>query len=219
MATNGGCHYKDAAWIVIGEACASQKATVRQTEVGFPKTVFTEDINSILAATCIYSTFVVQIMVQESRHVATGDLNSNITSVDIKSPVGALKIHDTDDQWDNTFHSICSKLPDKDRFLLLQNQRPFTSTQLYEEIRPRITKYTQHGFQRFIGAIDPIISHINSFTGIINSFVQSHPEISGLVWGSLYLLITVGTIPAKKKHRLTSSSACRTGTENLGFDY
>ncbi|KAL8847102.1 MAG: hypothetical protein Q9221_007851 [Calogaya cf. arnoldii] len=135
-------------------------------------------------------------MAQELRHVATSDVTPTITLVHIKSPDVAPHVHDRDDQWDNTFHSICSKLPEKDRLLLLQNQRPFTSTQLYDEIRPRIKKYTEHGFQKFISAIDPVLSHINSFTGIINSFVQSHPEISGLVWGSLYLLITVGITPA-----------------------
>lgn len=99
-----------------------------------------------------------------------------------------------DGQWDQVFASVCSKLPAKEKALILepQNQRPFTSIQLFDEVQPKAKKYTEHGFQRLISRLDPVLSHINSFTAIINTFVQTHPEVSGLIWGSLYLLITVG---------------------------
>lgn len=120
-------------------------------------------------------------------------------------PGDTNQVDEEDDQWNKTFHGVCSKLPEKDKAWLLQSQKPFTSTQLFEDIRPHIQKYSQHGFQQFISAIDPILSHINSFTGIINVFVQTHPEISGLIWGSLYLLITVDIVTtAKVQRRLMS---------------
>ena len=123
----------------------------------------------------------------------------------LTSPGVTNQVDELDDQWNKSFHDVCSKLPERDKAWLLQNQKPFTSTQLFEYIRPRIRKYTQHGFQKFISAIDPIVSHINSFTGIINTFVQTHPEISGLIWGSLYLLITVGIVStAKAQQKLMS---------------
>ena len=98
-----------------------------------------------------------------------------------------------DNDWVATFQQLQSSLPAEDKALLLDanHQKPFTSANLLESINERLEKYKRHPFQRFIGRIEPVLSHIHSFTGIINTFVQTHPEISGLFWGSLRILITV----------------------------
>ena len=103
----------------------------------------------------------------------------------------ALVIMDND--WVATFQQLQSSLPAEDKALLLDasHQKPFTSASILESINERLEQYKRHPFQRFIGKIEPVLSHIHSFTGIINTFVQTHPEISGLFWGSLPILITV----------------------------
>ena len=109
----------------------------------------------------------------------------------------ALGLVDVDDDWNETFQHVRSNLPAQDRSVLLSAdyQKPFTSVEILKYMNASLDKYTQHGFQCFIGKIEPILSHIHSFAGIINVFVQTHPEIAGLIWGSLRLLITVIKLP------------------------
>lgn len=135
-------------------------------------------------------------MAQEPHFVYSSGLNTPITEGGSTSIGTLTDSKATDDQWDETFKEVCTRLPEKDKehFLRPQNQEPFTITQMLEHIRPYLQKYTQHGFQRFVSMLDPVLSHINSFTVVINQFVQTHPEFSGLIWGSLYFLITVCTI-------------------------
>lgn len=135
-------------------------------------------------------------MLEDLKVLPASTLDTRMSQTVTESQGFKSEVCERDDQWDKTFRGVCSRLPTKDKVWLLkpQNQKPFTSTQLFEDINPRILTYTQHGFQKFISTIDPVLSHINSFAAIINSFVQTQPEISGFIWGSLYLLIKVGTV-------------------------
>ena len=135
-------------------------------------------------------------MAQDPKAIASNHVNIQDSQISATPVVVSREFLEEDNQWEKTFQDVCSKLPAKDKEWLLksQNQKCFTSTQIFEDIKPWVQKYTQHGFQKFIVAIEPVLSHINSFTGIINTFIQSHPEISGLIWGVLHLLITVSVL-------------------------
>ena len=127
-----------------------------------------------------------------------------------------------DVQWEETFHEVCSRIPakDKEQFLNPQNQKPFTSTQLFEDIRPHVRSYTQHRFQKFISTIDPVLSHINSFAAIISSFVQTNPGVSGLIWGSLYLVITVRKLITFRDMKGANKGTARWArTEDPGYHH
>lgn len=55
-------------------------------------------------------------------------------------------------------------------------------------MQPNVHICTKHGFQTFISRVDPVLSHINSFIAIEITFVQTHPEVAGLMWRqSLYI--------------------------------
>lgn len=145
-------------------------------------------------------------MLQDLEVLPAGALDTRISQTVTESQGVKSEVCERDDQWDETFRDVCSRLPEKEKIWLQksQNQKPFTSTQLFDNINPHIITYTDHGFQKFISTIDPVVSHINSFAAIINSFVQTQPEVSGFIWGSLYLLITVGTVLlADVPHELT----------------
>jgi hypothetical protein len=50
---------------------------------------------------------------------------------------------------------------------------------------------------RILARAEPFIAHLRSFSNVIATFTQAHPEIASLVWGSLALVLEVcldGTI-------------------------
>jgi hypothetical protein len=81
---------------------------------------------------------------------------------------------------------------DRETLLSGQHSRPFCSQVIVNSVDPLIARYQQKWVQRVSLRINPILSHIESFSNAINVYVQSNPAISGLVWGTLYLCITVG---------------------------
>jgi hypothetical protein len=50
-------------------------------------------------------------------------------------------------------------------------------------------KYRKHGLVLFLERINPFLTQLRSFSQIINSLIQSHPEIAALVWGSVSLIL------------------------------
>ena len=50
-------------------------------------------------------------------------------------------------------------------------------------------RYGKHRLVVFLGKINPFLAQLRSFSRIINTLVQSHPEIAALVWGLISLFL------------------------------
>ena len=77
---------------------------------------------------------------------------------------------------------------------LAEHEREYaTNVRSLEELTERArglkANYRKHGLVVLLGKIYPILAQLQSFSPIINTLVQSHPEIAALVWGSLYLIV------------------------------
>ena len=107
-----------------------------------------------------------------------------------------------DDLWDQAFQKALRKLPAKDSEWLAdeQNQKAFSSTQIIEAIQPFLEKYSNHPVQRFLAQIDPIVTHVRSFTDAIHTFTYANPTGARMVWGCVYLVLMVRTLISDRTH-------------------
>jgi hypothetical protein len=61
--------------------------------------------------------------------------------------------------------------------------------ELIEKARKLNVKYRQHRLALLLGRINPFLAQLRSFSRVINTLIQSHPEIAALVWGSVSLIL------------------------------
>ena len=50
-------------------------------------------------------------------------------------------------------------------------------------------QYRKHGLVVLLEKVHPLLVQLRSFSPIINTLVQSHPEIAALVWGMIALVV------------------------------
>ncbi|KAK3683303.1 P-loop containing nucleoside triphosphate hydrolase protein [Podospora appendiculata] len=86
--------------------------------------------------------------------------------------------NEAEDLWGQALRKALRSLPAKDSEWLAdeRNQQPFTSTQITE---------------RILAHIDPIVSHIRSFTSALSAVSHLNIVGVGLIWGSMHLLLVV----------------------------
>jgi hypothetical protein len=77
--------------------------------------------------------------------------------------------------------------------LTARERRHVTEVTSLEELIGKASKmnmkYRKHRLVLFLERINPFLAQLRSFSQIINSLVQSHPEIAALVWGSVSLIL------------------------------
>ncbi|KAI0859127.1 hypothetical protein F4860DRAFT_483967 [Xylaria cubensis] len=95
--------------------------------------------------------------------------------------------------WEHALQKALRKLPPNDSQWLrdIANREPFTSTQMLDRIRSHESSYSSHPVQKFLARIDPIVSHIRSFTIAITAISNADPTRAGVVWGSVSLVLIV----------------------------
>lgn len=98
-----------------------------------------------------------------------------------------------DDLWDSAVKEAVEKLPEKHVPWLLEpgNQKPYTTTQLLNNVAREHSKSSSNLFPRFFTSIDPILVHIASFQRSLAVIVAADPTGAGLIWGVFHLLIEV----------------------------
>ena len=52
--------------------------------------------------------------------------------------------------------------------------------------------YDRQRLPRFMEKCGPFLEHLLTFSGVIDTFVSSDPKVSGLIWGSLKLVLEAG---------------------------
>jgi hypothetical protein len=96
--------------------------------------------------------------------------------------------------WAQELHYFEGKLSAADFALLDQHMhaKPLTTDVLLASTLSCVETYDRRWFQETLRKLDPLFDHIKSFSSIVDVFVQTNPAISGLIWGSVHLAITVG---------------------------
>jgi len=61
--------------------------------------------------------------------------------------------------------------------------------------------------------ISPLLESIQQFSGIVETFVSSHPQIAALNWGSIKLVLQVSELPATLKQM-----SCRSASDRFLFN-
>lgn len=92
------------------------------------------------------------------------------------------------DIWTATLQRCKSQLPPKD----LQNIVQIRShDQLIKSIGELKQQYQSRKTIRALNFIEPVIQNLRSFNGVIDTAIQSNPDIAALCWGGLKLIIEV----------------------------
>jgi hypothetical protein len=63
--------------------------------------------------------------------------------------------------------------------------------QLLERVRVVQKKYDSRKLVSTLKRLEPFLVHFNSFSGIINTFAQAHPEPTCFIWGSISIVLEV----------------------------
>ncbi|KAL9012804.1 MAG: hypothetical protein Q9173_002455 [Seirophora scorigena] len=108
-------------------------------------------------------------------------------------PTASYEADGSDGLWAQALQKALDDLPAKESRWLSdeRNRAPFTSTQITEAVRPFQEKYSNRPVQRFIAKIDPILSHVRSFAGILGVFANANPVGAGITWRCIYLVLVV----------------------------
>jgi hypothetical protein len=96
--------------------------------------------------------------------------------------------------WAQDLGHFDGKLSAADVALLDQHvhSKPLTTDVLLASTLCCIETYRRKWFQETLRKLNPLFSHVKSYSSIVDVFVQTNPTIPGLIWGSLHLAITVG---------------------------
>lgn len=104
--------------------------------------------------------------------------------------------------WGRALQRRVQQLSSQDLEILtsIDNFKAQTSASVLSSIKPLITKYGKSWMQRVSDKLVPFLSHIGSFSSIISVYVQADPTFTGLLWGSIFLLISVSMARAPQLH-------------------
>ena|SRR2546421_7007179 len=75
--------------------------------------------------------------------------------------------------------------------------------ELVERASKLKAKYRKHRIVALLRKIHPFLAQLRSFSRIINTLVQSHPEVAALVWGSVSLILEVSPSTSEFHRELT----------------
>lgn len=68
---------------------------------------------------------------------------------------------------------------------------PLSSNDVVRLLGPLRSAYDNTVFETCRRSLGPIVSRLKAFTSIVDVFVQSNPDVSALIWGSIKTLLTV----------------------------
>jgi hypothetical protein len=107
--------------------------------------------------------------------------------------------------WVQDLHNFVGQLPAAEVAFLNRHihSKPLTTDVLLASTLRSVETYERKWFHQTLRKLDPLLSHIKSFSSIVDIFVQTNPRIPCLIWGSLHLAITVWPL----KLRLTKRNS------------
>jgi hypothetical protein len=101
--------------------------------------------------------------------------------------------------WVQDLHNFAGQLPEAEFAFLNQHMhsKPLTTDVLLASTLRSVETYERKWFHQTLRKLDPLLSHIKSFSSIVDIFVQNNPRIPCLIWGSLHLAITVSPLKSR----------------------
>lgn len=91
--------------------------------------------------------------------------------------------------WQTAWQSYHTTLTDKEKACIENVGSLEELMERLERISQQYRDQRRSNFPNLLARADPFITQIRSFSAIINTFIQSNPDISALVWGSLALVL------------------------------
>ena len=103
-----------------------------------------------------------------------------------------------DSPWGRALNEKIKQLSPGDLDILFADNasKVHTSTSLVDSIKDLVPRYEKGWLQTISVKVIPFLSHIASFSSIISVYSQADPTFSSLLWGSIYLVISVGIVDA-----------------------
>jgi hypothetical protein len=111
-------------------------------------------------------------------------------------PVRATRI-----EWEKALTAQKSRLRKK-RYAGLLRSLDYDS--FVAEINKEDQRYRQRHIARYMESLSPALKHLEAFVRAFTTMASANPEIAGLVWGGLQIVLVV------RKHELSSSSSAET---------
>ena len=101
--------------------------------------------------------------------------------------------------WAQDLHNFAGQLPAEEVAFLNRHihSKPLTTDVLLASTLRSVETYERKWFHQTLRKLDPLLSHIKSFSSIVDIFVQTNPRIPCLIWGSLHLAITVWSLESR----------------------
>ena len=90
--------------------------------------------------------------------------------------------------WNAAFNRCRAKLGPEESAQILQ-VRDYSQSQLSLEILQ--AKYKRKTIPNILSRIEPFLSNLRSFHGIIDTAVQAKPDVAALIWGGIKLVLEV----------------------------
>lgn len=94
--------------------------------------------------------------------------------------------------WDEAKAYYVAHLSEQDR-LRIESVTDFETLVGLTQILQK--RYSKRKISSCLKRINPFLAQIRSFSRIVNTLVQSHPEVAALVWGSLAFVLEVSGRP------------------------
>jgi hypothetical protein len=94
--------------------------------------------------------------------------------------------------WDEAKSHYLKHLNEQDRLRIKSVTDLDTLMRLTQTLRER---YSKRKISAYLKRLNPFLAQIRSFSRIINTLVQSHPEVAAIVWGSLAFVLEVSGCP------------------------
>ena len=103
-----------------------------------------------------------------------------------------------DSPWGRALNEKIKQLSPGDLDILFADNasKVHTSTSLVDSIKDLVPRYEKGWLQTISVKVIPFLSHIASFSSIICVYSQAEPSFYSIVWGSIYLVISVGIVDA-----------------------
>ena len=101
--------------------------------------------------------------------------------------------------WVQDLHNFAGQLPTTEVEFITRHMhsKPLTTDVVLASTLHSVETYERKWFHQTLRKLDPLLSHIKSFSSSVDIFVQTNPRIACLIWGSLHLAITVWPLESR----------------------
>ncbi len=116
-----------------------------------------------------------------------------IKSIDLKKELSGSSATNTSSIWHDAMTLYIKQLPDEDQQSIVstKDDSALTAQSIETLITPLIAKHKDGAVMKLLMKLGPTLQHIRSFATVVDVAVQSHPNVTCLIWGGVRLILEV----------------------------